>query len=323
MADLNNEPIEETSGQDGNAVYALAAAKNFLPGQGGLVFAGCGSGLLRSADGGQTWKDALEHLNLSEPVPVTSLAISPEFESDGVILAGSAGGVFRAASKQDFQVTMLPSPPPMVSSLAISPDFGKDDTVFAGTMEDGVFVSKNRGASWVAWNFGLLDLNVLCLAISPAFGTDETLFAGTETGIFRSTTGGRAWRETEMPFGFDAVISLAVSPWYSQDHVVYAGTESNGLWASFDGGDTWARLGAETITEPVNTIHLSVSQGALVSTGAALWHSKDGGKTWANCVTVPSDDLGISALLAPRGFGPGAQALAGFNDGSLAVLMLK
>jgi len=88
---------------------------------------------------------------------------------------------------------------PLVSSLVISPNYTHDGTLLAGTMEDGVFRSADRGSHWVAWNFGLLDLNVLYVAISPHFACDEILFAGTETGIFRSTNVGRAWREMDFP----------------------------------------------------------------------------------------------------------------------------
>ena len=37
-------------------------------------------------------------------------------------------------------------------------------------------VSGDRGQHWAAWNFGLLDLNVLALATSPAYAHDETIF---------------------------------------------------------------------------------------------------------------------------------------------------
>ena len=88
----------------------------------------------------------------------------------------------------------LPAPAPFISALALSPNFARDDAAFAGTLEDGVFLTHDRGKRWEAWNIGLLDRNVLCLAVSPAFERDRSLFAGVESGIFYSSNGGRFWR---------------------------------------------------------------------------------------------------------------------------------
>ena len=109
-------------------------------------------------------------------------------------------------------------------------------------MEDGVLRSWDRGASWAAWNFGLLDLNVFALALSPNFTHDDMLFVGAESGVFRSTNGGRAWRETAFPMECAPVLSLALSPNFSVDGCILAGTEEHGLWRSGDRGLTWARM---------------------------------------------------------------------------------
>ncbi|RPJ52367.1 MAG: hypothetical protein EHM21_00380, partial [Chloroflexi bacterium] len=238
---LFDSEVEHQAESD-QLVYALTAAPGTVPGQNGLVFAASSTGLQRSADGGQTWTDALAELNLTGTLPVISLAISPDFEQQPKVIAGAPGGVFHSTAGQSWRAVVMANPAPTVSSLAISPNYSRDETVFAGTMEDGVFISRDGGERWVTWNFGLLDLNVMCLGISPDFANDETVFAGTESGIFRSTNGGRAWREIEVPFGFDAVISLALSPQYAGDRTLYAGTEEQGLWVSRNEGETWQRL---------------------------------------------------------------------------------
>ena len=79
----------------------------------------------------------------------------------------------------------------------------------AGTLEDGVFSSTDRGGRWGAWNFGLFDLNVLCLALSPTWTRDETVYAGTETGLYRSTNGGRAWRHSGFPSELAPALCIA------------------------------------------------------------------------------------------------------------------
>jgi photosystem II stability/assembly factor-like uncharacterized protein len=314
---------DEAAGMEGgDLVYSFTAAPDFQPGERGTVFAAYASGLLRSDDGGQTFQDALESVELTDSIPVTCAALSPIFDQDGHAFAGAPGGIFRTTSGgREWRALLFPSPPPTISSLAVSPTFAEDGTVFAGTMEDGVFISRDGGESWVAWNFGMLDLNVMCLAISPEFSEDETVFAGTETGILRSTNGGRAWREVDLPFGFEAVLSLAVSPNFTQDATIFAGTESQGLWRSTDGGESWQRVGPDVMEDPVNGLLITAGQ-VLAITSAALWQSADNGDTWAQRLPEAYVDREISALLAPQGADPGARLLVGFVDGSIEVLQV-
>ena len=316
--------LEELSGESSDLVYGFAAAPGFIPGQSGTAFAALSSGLVKTVDGGQTWEDVLGSLNLSEPVPVTSLAIAPDFAHAGSVFGGAPGGVFCSTdSGNTWGVLGMPSPPPTVSALAISPNFSEDDIVIAGTMEDGIFVSSEGGQRWVAWNFGLFDLNILCLAISPAFGEDETIFAGVESGIFRSTNGGRAWREIELPTGFEAVLSLALSTNYAGDHTLLAGTESQGVWISRDEGETWARLAENEIIDPVNAIYLSGGcEQILVVTSQGLWISDDCGQSWENRLPAELEGQEISAAIAPNGFAPGSMILVGLVGAEIRAVAI-
>lgn len=311
----------ELPDQDADLVYAFAAVPGFKPGKAGIVFSARGTGLYKSQDGGLTWEFALENLELSEPLPATTVAVSPAFHHDRLVLAGAPGGLFHSSDEgANWKALVFPNPPPTVSSLAFSPNFETDETVFAGTMEDGVFVSRDGGKSWAAWNFGLLDLNVMGLAISPDFQTDETILAAVETGIFRSTNGGRAWREIELPFGYEAVLSLAFSPNYANDGTLYAGTESHGVWVSRDSAESWQPLGEGLIDEPVNALQLC-GKDLFAFTSSCLWHSADGGDTWTNRLPPEREGSEISAVLAPDA-SPVTAILAGMMDGTIQTIDL-
>jgi photosystem II stability/assembly factor-like uncharacterized protein len=311
--------MTETTGiQD--FVYAIATSPGYA--DDGVCFAARATGLYRSEDGGVTWHQATDSLELTAPLVTPSVVVSPDFGSDRSVFAGVNGGILHSVDGgQRWFIASVPSPPPMVSALVTSPAFTHDGTLFAGTMEDGVFRSADRGSHWHRWNFGLLDLNILALAVSPDFAADETLFAGTESGVFRSTNGGRAWREVEFPVDLAPVLALALSPDYANDGVLFAGTESYGLHRSPDRGHTWERLGQTGVTEGVNGLLLSPQYPAkadvLVITGETLLISRDAGHSWSDCGPDRVPGRQPCAVAAPQGLDATATLLVGLTDGSV------
>ena len=308
-----------------DAVYALAASPDLVPGERGVCFSARPTGLYRSDDGGRTWQNAYASLELEADLATAAVLVSPTYESDQAVFAGVGGGILRSFDGgQSWLVATLPSPPPFVLSLIVSPNFERDGVLLAGTMEDGVFRSADRGSSWHAWNFGLLDLNVLCLAISPDFANDETLFVGTDSGIFRSTNGGRAWREVGFSFDLAPVLSLAISPAFGSDGVLFAGTEEHGLFQSADGGQSWQQIGGDQVAGPVNNILLSAEFPAkpeiLILSGDGLLVSRDGGQSWSAWPTDLPVEAVITAVLAPQGLETGAPLLVGLADGRVAAI---
>jgi photosystem II stability/assembly factor-like uncharacterized protein len=255
-------------------------------------------------------------------LPTITVVISPDFEHDPRLLAGLSGGILRSLDGgQSWENILLPPPPPVISSLVISPNFEKDGIVFAATMEDGVLFSSDRGNRFDTWNFGLLDLNILCLAISPNFAEDETVFAGTQSGIFRSTNGGRAWREVDLPVGYETVLSLALSTDFAWDGILLAGTETQGLLLSTDKGESWQQVGEDVFTMAVNAVILSpdfaTRQEILALQGGTLFHSADRGDTWTLWREKILANKDVTAVLAPKGFDPGVLVQIGLTNGEV------
>ncbi|MBZ0293151.1 MAG: hypothetical protein K8L99_11355, partial [Anaerolineae bacterium] len=229
--------------QEQDAVYAMAGSQ-------GVYFAARGTGLYCSRDDGQNWNPAYDNTILDKRLTTTAIAVHGQN-----IFAGVKGGILRSSNGgENWFTAVLPPPAPLVSALAVSPNFEEDGVLVASTVEDGVFVSTDRGMSWLPWNFGLLDLNVYAVAFSPNFEVDQVVCIGTESGIFQSKTGGRAWRP--IPFSMDAapVLSLGFSPDFVHSGRIYAGTETHGLYTSDDGGMTWKLMGENDVTGAVNAI---------------------------------------------------------------------
>jgi hypothetical protein len=270
-------------GQPGT--FAVALSPDYLTDR--TVFVGAMGGVLRSEDGGQTWRAAI----LPNPPPVvSSLVFSPAYTEDGTIFAGSLeDGIFCSNdrgvhwSAWNFGLIDL-----SVQALALSPNFSQDQTAFAAA-ETGIFRSHNGGRAWreIGASSGLNDLApYICLAVSPQFETDHSLFAGTESqGLLRLHEDGSRYER----LGAD----------------VFDGAINTVLLVQHDG-----RL-----------LHL------LVAAENGIWVSRDDGKSWTKQAIVDEVDEQeetpvATAVCAPTDLEPGAAILAGFSDGSLRRMTL-
>lgn len=306
-----------------HSVYCLAVSPDFLSDH--TCFAACEGGLFRSQDGGTSWEDAYQSLNLPEKLSTPVAALSPNYGADHEVFAGVQGGILRSHDGgKNWLFAKLPDPPPLVVSLVLSPNYIRDGIILAATLEDGVMISTNRGGSWSAWNFGLLDLNTYDLVVSPNFTQDETVFAATESGIYRSTNGARAWRLTGFSIDDAPVMSLAISPDFSHDGHVFAGTESHGLFHSIDAGKTWNSLGQKSIAGSVNKILLSedFSRKAhiLVLHEQTLLLSTNGGASWIKRRISLNSDEAVTTMAAPHGLTRTAPILVGLNTGTVKLV---
>lgn len=288
--------------QQQDAVYALAQSADAL-------YAARSSGLYRSLDRGETWQDAFGSLGRQEPLTVTAVATH-----GSTVFAGAKGAILRSEDAgESWHFAGLSSPPPLVVALVVSPNYGDDGIVIAGTAEDGVFVSTDKGMNWVPWNFGLIDLNVSALAISPTFPKDRMVLVGTESGLFRSHNGGRAWRELPFPMEVAPVISLALST----DDCIYAGTEKSGLYLSDDDGVNWQQVRNNFESVAVNAIQLGVTNTSQVwiLLEDRILSSSDQGHSWQQRHTLPLNSVAMTMLLKGS---PSDSVVVGFADGMIS-----
>jgi photosystem II stability/assembly factor-like uncharacterized protein len=155
---------------------------------GDLLLAGINGGVARSEDGGWTW----EARQFRAPAPlVTCLAISPEFESDGCILAGTfEDGVFRSMDGgETWRAVNHGLFDHSIYALALSPRFVDDGSAYVGT-GSGIYRSENGGRLWWDMTMPAGDETILSLALAES----GALYTGCEAhGLLRSNDHGESW----------------------------------------------------------------------------------------------------------------------------------
>ena len=242
---------------------------------------------------------------------VSSIALSPSFETDGVLFCNLAFGSFSLLKSTDGGDVWRPSQdgvPAFVSVAALSPDYPADGIAFLGTDRDGageLYKSLDGGATWESSGAGLSGARILSIALSPAYPADRTLFAGTkDDGVYRSTDGGATWVSTKPPGALFTVSSIALSPAYPADRTLFAGTEK-GIWKSTDGGDSWFNPVVSGFKEfwarSVALSPLFPQDGTVFAGvwGNGVYRSTDGGVTWEKKSAGITDLYITSVALSP------------------------
>ena len=104
--------------------------------------------LLRSRDAGQSYEVINAGLDTGN---VQFIAVSPGFAQDHTLYCAEATRLYVSHDAGDHWVN-VPLPPALrtVRALELSPDFVHDGVMALGSARDGVWLSRDRGATWTA-----------------------------------------------------------------------------------------------------------------------------------------------------------------------------
>ena len=263
-------------GREGSGAIAVLRTADFhalafSPDDPDVVFFGHHNGIMRSEDGGRTWRPLVQRQN-SDAMGLAVSHASPR----QIFLAGH--NVFQVS--QDGGASWQPLahdlPGTDIHGFAMSPD--DSNHLYAFVVGWGLFRSPDGGRAWARLSDRLPN-DVTALA--AAGGHPETLYAGSiRAGGLRSTDGGRTWAPvTSLPS--PTVPTLAVDP--APHRTVYAGT-AGGVYKSTDGGETWSQLpypDENVIALAVSPSRPNVVLAITVKDGQGLiYRSEDGGQSW-------------------------------------------
>jgi photosystem II stability/assembly factor-like uncharacterized protein len=272
------------------------------------------SGLLVSGDGGATWTpgDGLQDVGVEE------VAVDPADPSTGFAASNQGLAVSRDGGASWRPVAGFPSG---VGLAAVR--FGPDGTLWAASTFSGVFASADHGATWTR-KYDAGGAFLTAFAVHPtlagsavavfaaprlvatsdggatwtprgappdvtwslAFSPDgSTLYAATNSGLARSSDGGRTWSEVA---GFPArrAQSLAVPP--APPGVLYAGVWDFGVFKSTDRAASFRAAGAGLADTWIVDLAIAPSRPSVLYTsvqGIGVVRSVDSGASWAAVFT--------------------------------------
>lgn len=264
-----------------------------------LFISTAGKGILRSTDGGASWRPC----SLATGALLWNVTVSPNFAQDDTVFAANIDSeIYRSTNRgrswillRDFKNYSDKK----IRALVVSPAYEEDHTLFLGTAGDGVFRSITGGLSWRPLLSGMMSLDITSLALSPAYQTDQELFAGTLTGgVFWSTDGGSSWASRSDGITTSDIIALALHSNYPQDLTVFATTRSEGVFKSTDGGLRWDPAGSipRELTHQYEIHYIAIAMSPNYDSDHAvflgmfegLWVSRDGGASWKYADVIPA-----------------------------------
>lgn len=201
-----------------------------------------------------------------------SLAVSPSFASDDLVLAGE----HQTLSHPMLQVGL---------GIRRSPDGGV-------TWHPTTVVAPDAALS--------ATLAVQDLAFSPAFTIDWTVFAATWSGLFRSSDGGESWHAVEDgPEQF--ITSVAVAPDFAASRHVMAGygyAMARLLYVSEDGGQSWSQHSDVSASTDIAYSPNFATDGTALAAGEGIYLTTNRGISWTQVLTSVTYAVAFSPLFA-------------------------
>jgi len=272
------------------------------------VYAGTGTAVFTTVDGGGSWRGANRGLFRGPPqigpAPperrrygwVTSLAVDP---ADGdSVYAGTPTGIRKSTDGgRSWRTVLRPGKYIVGSTFAITPTHVYVAASIVGPAGCSVNAPVHCGASnWLyastnggnTWRMARLPLSAAASGITLAADQRPTiLYLAQIRHAFTSTNAGASWRSIVSGTPKRDISSLVVDPRRSGTAYLVEGLRSD-ILKTIDGGHTWAHVGL--LGFPILAFALDPARPTTMYAAIDANHrsrilkSTDGGRTWA---TVP------------------------------------
>jgi photosystem II stability/assembly factor-like uncharacterized protein len=240
-----------------------------------------GDGIYKSIDAGKTWA----HLGLRDGQQIAQVAVDPK-NPDRIFVA----------------VAGHPYGPNEERGIYRSLDGGK-------TFEKVLYRDENVGASDVQIDPSNPQVIYAALWESREGPWENGVFNGGNGGIFKSTDGGKTWRQLTKGLPGNIVqANIAIAP--SAPKTLFAAVRTKTiakLYRSDDAGETWSgttddpRPGLGIGGGDLPVVRFDPKNPQIVySTSVVCWKSTDGGKTWDGWRGAPGGDDYQNVWISPN-----------------------
>lgn len=228
------------------------------------------SGMLRSSDGGTTWRQVPEFRNQQV------WAIVFKRSGSRVVAAGTGSGIF---ASQDGGITWSRISPADDSRLrpimSLTLDPRDSATLYAGTPHLA-WKTSDGGASWHSVHAGMIDDSDI-FSIQVDRNRPLRVFVSACSGIYRSLNGGSTWTKlVEAKEASYRSYAIVQDPQFEK--VWFAGT-ANGMVRSVDAGTTWEKV-SPFATRSIAFDPRRLGRIFIATEEAGILRSEDEGKTW-------------------------------------------
>lgn len=249
-------------------------------------------GLFRSDDGGVTWFDKnfqTPSVLVDDPVRqgYYTFAINPA-DTDEVWVGTWGKGIYKSYDGQDFNIGANGNDRVMVNKHVNALLFHADLGLIAAT-EEGVFITRDGGNTWMDWSTGLNTSQIRTLSQL----SDGTLLCGTAGyELYMRAQSDSRWRQvnalgnygTFWPIWNDRPLyqysQLLFHP--TDSKTVYFGTFPEGIFKSSDGGETWRESNVGWSVDGVFTLVFHPEDTDIIYAGTynGINRSLDAGAHW-------------------------------------------
>lgn len=244
----------------------------FDPTDAGVFYLAAGNGVLRSRDGGRSWR-IVTGWEITEPQDV---AVDPNAPAH--VYLATPYGMWRSEDRGDTWIesnTGIPVPSQYTQAVTI--DRTQAGRLFAAT-HGGLYASEDGARSW----------RLVAAEGIPIYSLDQSRsdpnvwIAGTGGhGVLLSKDNGRNWQFARGRFAGDTIYGVAIDPFDARR--MAAGGWGTGVYVSTDGGRSWTQRRSGLPVLHVYEVLFDVDTpgrlwAATVEEG--IYRSDDGGRSW-------------------------------------------
>lgn len=278
---------------------------------GDTMFVSTCAGLLKSVDGGQTWKEINIGLNLFQHPQQYQII-------DHYVWVGTIGKFPVSCDSCSLEFEPLDVP-------GSETDFVRLNNKYFFGSSDGVYRRDANSPTWELLSNGLINLSVIKFA-----SNESTIFAATGAGLFKSSDG-KKWISIQNGINSPQTNDLLIS-----GSSIYAGTLGSGVYKSTNNGASWTQLNIDMMNNDVTCL-AKLDNAIFAGTNYGIFKTEDDGTTWTflnngleavgiDCMTI----INNSIIIATHGAGLYKSENAGLSWSSVgrdsvngAILSMK